>query len=96
MTTTLEEIQNRIQTVLTEGLSNPVSVDQVNSDTAIVEKGIGLDSVSLLEFVVGLENEFDILLDDSSLTVDNFSSFQALAEFIQSKLSSQSPKSNAA
>ena len=41
-----------------EGLSNPVTIDNIDSETAIIEKGVGLDSVALLEFVVGLENEF--------------------------------------
>jgi len=96
MSQTVEEIQTRIQKVLSEGLSNPVTIDNIDSETAIIEKGVGLDSVALLEFVVGLENEFGILLDDSSLTVDNFSSFHALAKFIQAKLNLQASEKNAA
>ena len=56
-----------------------------------MEEGLALDSVALLEFVVGIENEFGILLDDESLTRDHFESLSALSNLVKDKLQGKSP-----
>ena len=96
MKPTIQEIQTRLKQVLMDGLSDPVDANQIGPETALVSEGLALDSVSLLELVVGIENEFDILLDDESLTVEHFESLAALATFIAAQLDEQLPGQQAA
>ena len=46
----------------------------------------GVDSVCLLELVVGLEDEFGIVIEDGDFSVKNFESVDAIAEFVSQRL----------
>ena len=90
MAPTSTEIHERLQNILSTGLSQPLNPDQISSGTALTEGGLELDSITLLELVVSIENEFDILLDDGSLALEHFASLEALAKVILGKLEQKS------
>ncbi len=85
----IEEIETRLKSVLLERLELSLSPDEIKSDTALVGTGLALDSVTLLEFVVGVEDEFGIILDDSALTVSHFEALSALAQHVRTELAGQ-------
>lgn len=89
MSTPLEALEERLKKVLIERTNAAVPIDQIRSDIALVGSGLALDSVALLEFVVGVEEEFGLIIDDSALTVQQFESLRTLARFIQSELEAQ-------
>ena len=89
MKTSVEEIEERLKKVILERASQPIQADEIHSDVALVGEGLGLDSVALLEVVVGVEEEFDIILDDSALTVEQFQALGTLARYIQAQLEEQ-------
>jgi acyl carrier protein len=45
----------------------------------------GIDSVALFELVVGLEDEFGVVMDDVDFQIDTFHTVNSIAEFVQSK-----------
>ncbi len=55
-------------------------------DTPLIGKGLGLDSVSVLGLVVGLEEEFNIFLEDSELSIELFKNIGSLCDYISEKL----------
>ncbi len=55
------------------------------SDTALLGRGIGLDSIDALTLVTALENRFDIEVGDDDLTVDLFKTVGTLAEYVARK-----------
>ncbi len=89
MSTPLEAIEERLKKVLIERTNAEIPVAQIRSDMPLVGSGLALDSVALLEFVVGVEEEFSLIIDDSALTVQQFESLRTLAQFIQSELETQ-------
>lgn len=89
MSTPLEAIEERLKKVLIERTNAEVPIEKIRSDIALVGSGLALDSVALLEFVVGVEEEFGLIIDDSALTVQQFESLRTLAQFIQSELEAQ-------
>lgn len=58
---TKEEIFKKIQTTLAESLE--IDIDQINLDTNISDD-LGADSISIMEFTLSLEDEFDIEVSD--------------------------------
>jgi acyl carrier protein len=46
----------------------------------------GVDSVCLLELVVGLEEAFGIVLEDEAFDLRHFSSVAALRDFVKARL----------
>ena len=51
-------------------------------DNILFGTSSGFDSTQLLEFILQLEEEFDIIIPDEDLIPANFSSLQAIAEYI--------------
>jgi acyl carrier protein len=80
------EIEERLKKVLLSRSTQPLNSEEIRPDLPLVGKGLGLDSVALLELVVGIEEEFGILLDDSALTVEHFESLSTLARYVQTVL----------
>ena len=81
------EVEEKIKKILISELEiKPSMVDACDSDTPLLGRGIGLDSVEILALVAGIEKEFDIHVDDDDLTVDLFKDIGTLAEYILQKM----------
>jgi acyl carrier protein len=46
-----------------------------------------LDSVSMLDFILFIEGEFEVTVDDNDVTPKNFSSLQTVADYLSKKFS---------
>ena len=89
MNLSVEAVEERMKGVLLEWCSQALDGADIRSDVPLVKEGLALDSVALLEFVLGLEDEFDLILDDRDLTVERFESLRTLAGFVHEKLLSE-------
>lgn len=56
-----------------------------NSDALFGEEGLGLDSIDALEFIVLLEQFYDIKITDPSKSKEIFNSIDSLGDFILSQ-----------
>ena len=81
MSLSIEDVQRRLTRVLVTRIVR-MEPDALSPETPLIKKGLNLDSVALLEFVVGIEEEFGIILDDTGLTPDRFRSLGTLAKYI--------------
>lgn len=82
----LTNIEDRVKKVITERLKLNVNADEISNNTQLIGKGLGLDSVGVLELVVGLEQEFDIMFDDSEMNIELFENIGSLTNYINKKL----------
>ena len=81
------EIEEKIKHILTSKLEvNPEILATSSSDTPLLGRGIGLDSMETLSLVAAIEKEFDIEIEDDDLTVDLFKSIGTLAEYVLQKI----------
>ncbi len=87
MALTKIEIKDTLKKIVLETNTDLQADQDLSEQTTLAGKGAAIDSVSLLETVLRIENEFGILLDDDSLNLKNFVTIDALADLIQSKLS---------
>ena len=87
MRASLTDIEHRLSKVLLERLGDRVTAEEIQSDVPLVKDGLGLDSVALLEFVVGIEEEFDLMLDDSAVTIEHFRTLGSLAAYLHEQIS---------
>ena len=86
MTPNRQEVETRLKKVLLETLSEPPEAVALGPDVALIGTGLALDSIVLLELVVGLENEFEIVLDEKTLRAEHFASISALVDYVASML----------
>lgn len=84
------DIEKKIIQILIADLEiDPAILSTVDSNTPLLGRGIGLDSVETLTLVAGIEEAFDIQIDDADLTVELFKSFGTLAEYVLQKITEQ-------
>lgn len=86
MNVNLANIEDRVKKVITERLKLNVNAGEISKNTPLIGKGLGLDSVGVLELVVGLEQEFDIMFDDSEMNIELFENIGSLTNYINEKL----------
>ena len=68
--------------VIVERLNPDLDRSSLSSTTRLVGEGLALDSVSVLELITGLEEELDIMIDESELTPEVFEDVASLARFL--------------
>ncbi len=76
------EIIERSKELLVEGLRLEVEPSEIVDTEGIFGEGLGLDSIDALEFVVLIEEEFDVVIADEEAAKTAFASISALADFI--------------
>lgn len=80
-----DSIESRLKHMIVERLFLTVAPDDIENDKSLVDE-YGADSVSLLELVVGIEEEFGVEVDDDDFDAANFSTVNALASFVRARL----------
>ncbi|MCP5004028.1 MAG: hypothetical protein GY941_08815 [Planctomycetes bacterium] len=83
------DIEERVKNVIMKTVKLSIDASKLKRDTSLVGKGLGLDSVSVTEVVVGLEEEFGLFFDDSELNVEIFENVGKLTNFINEKLKNE-------
>ena len=80
-----QEIENKLRLMIVDRLFLPMEPDEMDSTASLIDD-YGVDSVNLLELVVGLEEEFGLALDGGDFNVAHFHSIAALRDFVQARL----------
>lgn len=70
-------LQDRISKLLSER----IHIEAPSAETDLMESGL-LDSLSLVEMMAGLEEEFGIKISFDEIELDNFRSVARIAEFV--------------
>jgi acyl carrier protein len=73
-------IQDRINKLLSE----KIHIAAPSVETDLMESGL-LDSLSLVELMAGLEEEFGIKISFDEIELDNFRSVARIAEFVSGR-----------
>jgi len=76
-----EEVNQQIRVLVNEKLGLHVPLEEIN-DNLLFGTASGFDSTSLLEFILALEDHFDIIVPDEDLLPENFGSISKITEYI--------------
>lgn len=78
-------MENRIKEIVVEILKlEEGQASILEKDNDLLQ--LGLDSLTSVEIVVNLENEFDIIIDDEDLLVENMGTIQLLMNLVSKYL----------
>jgi len=77
-----EDIERRIVQIIIRDLELNINKDDILSAGRLDEM-FGLDSIAILELVVGIEKEFNIKISDEYLTLETFQSVKTIAGHIR-------------
>lgn len=78
-------IQDKIKKMISNEVLVGVSVDEIGDDASLISD-LNLDSIQMLALITGLETEFNFMLEEDDLDLENLSSVNRLAEFVEKKL----------
>ena len=81
---TNQGIEDRIKLVLSREAMVARSPADIPEDAKLIDD-LGLDSVRMVELIVGLEDEFGIVIADEDLSLELFESVTSLARFIRAR-----------
>jgi len=84
---TPDELIPPLKQLIVDKLFLKVDPAEMDADKPLMDT-YGIDSVSLFEIVVGLEEEYGIVLADDEFDIELFRSVRSIAEFAASKLDS--------
>lgn len=74
----------RIRVILSD-LELLDGLDTIEENTGLLGKGIGMDSVEIIQMVAALEEEFGLTIDDNDLLPDHFQTLGTLVTFLEEK-----------
>ena len=83
-TVTISEIENQIQGLVLKALDCEALSDDIDWDNLPLASI--LDSISTLALVTGLEDAFDVIVEDEELTEEMLTSTRSVAKYIYEKL----------
>jgi acyl carrier protein len=81
-----ENIEQQLKEMLVERLFLKISPEDIEDDKNLMEN-YGIDSVSVMEMAVGIEELYGVSFADGGFNLNNFRSIENMAAFIRSKQS---------
>lgn len=82
----MTELKHRLKALIIEALNlEDVVPEDLADDEALMDSGMGLDSIDALELVVRVEKEFGIKIKNSEEAREALMSVNALAAFIEAR-----------
>lgn len=80
-----QSIEDRLKALIARRLFLKIAPGAIDAGKSLID-AYGVDSVSLLELVVGVEEEFGITIPDEEFNLKHFETVAALAAFVRSKM----------
>ena len=83
----MSSLENELKQLIIDSLDlEDISVDEIDSQEALFNKGLGLDSIDALELGLAIRKKYNVRIDaEKDDVVKIFASVATLAEFIESE-----------
>lgn len=79
-----DEMEEKIKQMIVERCFLTIPPEDIAEDAPLIEE-VGLDSVQVLEVVVGLEDEFGVQIEDADFDIENFATVEAIADYVRDR-----------
>ena len=84
MTERKEVLGEEIKRLVVGKFNLDIRPQDISAEQSLIELGVGVDSVSTLEFIMELEEEFGVSIDESEVSPEVLETVESLSEFIMS------------
>ena len=82
----VDSVEEGIKKILMDVINPDLGSEELTGETGLVGKGIGIDSVGLLELVSAIENEFGIYFEEDDLTPELFQDIRSVAAYVEQRI----------
>lgn len=80
------EILEQVTNIIATQLDVKIRREVIRPDSILMEDGLGLDSIAIIELVTLVEEHFSIKFREQDLTLDTFRTVASLASFVEQRL----------
>lgn len=80
-----QDMLNKLKDIIVNELDVNLKREDINENVSLFEEGIGLDSVTIMEFISLIEANFAIQFSDEELDFKQFKDLNTLAGFVAGK-----------
>ena len=80
----MENIEKKVKEVVLRAFDAQIDPEDIDMEVPLMEDGIGLDSVSILEIITGIEEEFELTVEDEEISDELFESISSLVDYVRS------------
>lgn len=77
-----EVLGEKIKRLVVGKFNLDIEPHDISDEQSLIELGVGVDSVSTLEFIMELEEEFGIFIDESEVDPGVLETVENLSEFV--------------
>jgi len=84
----MNTITEKLKKLIVNDLDINADINNISDDMSLLEDGIGLDSMAVMEFISLVEENFDFQFSDDELGMEPFNSLNTLSQFIADKTAS--------
>ena len=84
MTLRKEILGEKIRRLVIGRFNLDIEPQDISAEQSLIELGVGVDSVSTLELIMELEEEFGVSVDESEVSPEVLETVENLSEFILS------------
>ena len=79
-----EVLGEKIRRLVVSKFNLDIEPQDISAEQSLIELGVGVDSVSTLEFIMELEEEFGVSIDESEISPEVLETVESLSAFIMS------------
>jgi len=85
-TLSIDSVKDRLKEIIANDLDADIKAEDIRDDISLYEDGIGLDSISIVNFIVIIENRMQVNFEGDEINAELFSSINNVAALVASKL----------
>ncbi|MBN1238254.1 MAG: acyl carrier protein [Gammaproteobacteria bacterium] len=90
-TTTTATVIDALKWILADEMDLGLTADQINATVPLLEDGLNLDSIAIVELIAVLEERFAFQFHDADLRTASFANLEALAKVITARTAGREP-----
>lgn len=81
----MEPIIEQLKTIIADRLDANIKREELSPDVSLLEDGLGLDSIMIVELVSLIEEHFGFQFDEDELDLKILTNLRTLATFVETK-----------
>lgn len=82
----MRRVEDCVKEIIIKELGLNISVSDIKDEEFLLDGGLNIDSIMILEIIVELEEMFNITFNDEDINLEVFTSVGEISKFIRSKL----------
>jgi acyl carrier protein len=82
----MQDVEARIKRIIVEKLELGTKTKQLTSETPLIDGGLNMDSINVLELISLIEEEFGIVVGDEDMNIELLGNIGSLAAYVRTQM----------